>query len=376
MNDAMNATMRETLRLMQTGDLLAATAEIQRRLGSSCAPPSPPERTAPRWTKAPIEGAFRVVDPPSLASARVGGERADEVVSHAGFSAHAYSGPAGSRSYKLYVPHAYRGQPLPLVVMLHGCTQTPDDFATGTRMNSAAEARGCLVVYPAQSAQANISKCWNWFQPGDQARDRGEPAIIAGLVREVMATHAVDPDRIYVAGMSAGGAMAVILGRTYPELFAAVGVHSGLPYRVAHDVPSALVAMQRRCAQKARRARDESASAPPQAVATIVFHGDRDTTVHPGNGDQVAAEAASAGPGLADASSPGTECRRGTTPHGRRYTCTIVRDSGERVVAEHWLVHGAGHAWSGGDPRGSFTDPDGPDATGEMMRFFLERTRR
>jgi poly(hydroxyalkanoate) depolymerase family esterase len=377
MNGPLNSTMREAMRLMQTGNLLAATAAIQQGLGGVAEPESP--RAAASDTD-PTEGTFRVVDETlsPTQDARSGSYpgRTPDAPIRAQFSEHAYSGSAGSRRYKLFVPSTYRGQPLPLVVMLHGCTQTPDDFATGTRMNILAEERGCFVAYPEQSQSANISKCWNWFKASDQGRDQGEPAIIAGLVRELLLTYGLDQERVYIAGLSAGGAMAVILGRTYPEMFAAVGVHSGLPYGAAYDLPSAFAAMHWPGTADPRGERLESAQAWRISVPTIVLHGDRDMTVHPSNGEQVATDTAAV---IADDSlreSPAAaESWAGETPGGYSYTCTTFKDDNERIVVEHWLVHGAAHAWFGGDPHGSFTDPNGPDATSEMMRFFLERKR-
>jgi poly(hydroxyalkanoate) depolymerase family esterase len=373
MNGPLDSTMREAMRLMQTGDLLAATAAIQQRLGGA----SERESVSTTSVADPIEGTFRVVDEapaptPDAAFGSLPGRRHD-ARGRTEFSEHVYTGSAGSRHYKLFVPSAYRGQPLPLVVMLHGCTQTPDDFATGTRMNILAEERGCFVAYPAQSKNANISKCWNWFKASDQGRDQGEPAIIAGLVRELLLTFGLDQERIYVAGLSAGGAMAVILGRTYPDMFAAVGVHSGLPYAAAHDLPSAFAAMHRHGTPDSKSERPESAQAWRSSVPTIVFHGDRDMTVHPSNGEQVATAAVNADESSRE--SPAVETRTGEAPGGYAYTRTLFKDDNERIVVEHWLVHGAAHAWFGGDLRGSFTDPNGPDATSEMMRFFLERTR-
>ena len=186
---------------------------------------------------------------------------------------------AGSRHYKLYVPSCYEGQPMPLLVMLHGCLQDPDDFAAGTQMNAVAEERGCLVLYPAQTQDANHTRCWNWFSALDQDRGQGEPAIIAAMARDVMARYPVHQSQVYIAGLSAGGAMAVIVGTLYPDLFAAVGVHSGLPFAAARDLPSALLAM------RAGAARAQASLTAGQPV--IVFHGDRDRTVHPANGEAV-----------------------------------------------------------------------------------------
>jgi poly(hydroxyalkanoate) depolymerase family esterase len=226
-------------------------------------------------------------------------------------------------------------------------------------MNELAERHGFLVAYPAQPMTQNSSGCWNWFQPGDQARDRGEPAILAGLAAEVALRHRVDPRRVFVAGMSAGAAMAVVLAATYPDRFAAVGAHSGLPYGVAHDVASAFRAMKNGASARNGLGFD---------VPAIVFHGDRDSTVHLRNSAAIVEQATGA-----HAARPGLVEQRveGWSPDGRGYCCTAYSDASGHPVAEHWVVAGAGHAWSGGDPRGSFTDARGPDASAEMIRFFL-----
>ncbi|MGO4123825.1 PHB depolymerase family esterase [Inquilinus sp. YAF38] len=267
-----------------------------------------------------------------------------------------YADQGGSRPYKLFTPSRH-GHRLPLVVMLHGCAQTPDDFAVGTRMNELAEEQGFYVAYPAQIRSANASGCWNWFNAGDQRRSHGEPALIAGVTRQVMRDHPIDPRRVYVAGLSAGGAAAAILGVTYPDLYAAIGVHSGLACGAASDVASAFAAMRQGSSPAAGAGRLRI------AVPTIVFHGDRDTTVNPVNGDQVVAQTAAA-------AGSGTTIRRGTVPGGISYTCTARTDESGRPVSEHWVLHGAGHSWSGGSPAGSYTDPRGPDASREMLRFF------
>jgi poly(hydroxyalkanoate) depolymerase family esterase len=289
-----------------------------------------------------------------------------------------FSSAAGTRTYKLYVPSQAADPPRPLVVMLHGCTQSADDFARGTQMNRLAEENGFLVLYPEQDASANVSKCWNWFQPHDQQRGKGEPSVIAGMVREVAATHGCDERRIFVAGLSAGAAMAVVLGETYPDVFAAVGSHSGLPFASAHDIPSAMAAM--------KGGRGRSGAARPignqvrersctQAVPTIVFHGDRDHTVQHSNGAAILQQASDAYDvaGKADGTALVATTERGSAAGGRSFSRSIHAGADGQPHLEFWTVHGAGHAWSGGNVGGSYTDCKGPDASAEMVRFFLEQ---
>ncbi|MBH2018856.1 MAG: PHB depolymerase family esterase [Burkholderiales bacterium] len=345
-NPAFQHSMAEATRLMQTGNLQAATAAIQAALGAAAAPADADDLNVidvaayEVGRQAPAQPAPTVKPGPS--GQFISGSHTE--------------GAAGTREYKLYIPPASFEGPLPLVVMLHGCTQNPDDFAAGTQMNEAALQRGFYVLYPAQTQHANSSRCWNWFKHNHQKRGRGEPALLAGMTRDVMKRYSIDPQRVYVAGLSAGGAMAAILGDAYPDLFAAVGVHSGLATGSATNVQDALSVMQTGAAPGAR-----TTASPP----TIVFHGDQDATVNPANGEHVVA--ASAG-----ASRP--EHKRARSPNGRDYTRRVYKEADGRVVAEHWAVHGAGHAWSGGSAQGSYTDGHGPDATEEMLRFFLANT--
>lgn len=276
------------------------------------------------------------------------------------FSAGVFSNQAGRRAYKLYRPSAAPrdGRAPALVVMLHGCEQDPDDFARGTRMNQQAEQRGWWVVYPQQDPAANGAGCWNWFNPSDQRRAGGEPEILAGLTQWLVGHYGLDPQRVFVAGLSAGGAMAATLATTHPELFAALGVHSGLPHGSATDLLSAMTAMRLGAA---------SASAPHR-LPTIVFHGDQDTTVHPSNGDEVIRQARAQAGVIAAITPEAVPCPPGSG--SLRCTRWLHRADDGRIDAEHWLVHGSGHAWSGGSPEGSYTDPEGPDASAEMLRFF------
>ena len=280
-----------------------------------------------------------------------------------------------ARHYHLYVPPAAAtGGSRPLLLMLHGCTQNPADFATGTGMNEAAARANALVLYPEQTHHANRHACWNWFRPEDQRRDRGEPGLLMAMVQDVMARHRVDASRIYVAGLSAGGAMAALLAREYPDVFAAAGVHSGLPAGAAHSMMTALSAMKHGAPPAARG----QPVAPPgqRVVPVIVFHGDADEAVHARNGDQLVA--ATLGSLVGGASVLDQVVEQGTSPAGQPYTRTVYRRaliSGGRVMAEHWVLHGGGHAWSGGSAQGSYTDPGGISATDEMLRFFLSHRR-
>lgn len=317
-----------------------------------------------------LDRVKRIVSAPGFGGvAHPSPARGPDVVPDGGqFVTRLYSNRAGSRTYKLYVPSGYCGQALPLVVMLHGCTQSPDDFATGTRMNALAEEYTCIVAYPAQDASANASKCWNWFNPSHQQRGQGEPSLIAGITHQVMRDYSVDSRRVYVAGLSAGAAAAVNMGITYPDLYAAIGAHSGLAWGAANDLHSAFAVMRQGEAVAVRRSGGASdGEGSRRIVPTIVFHGDQDKTVHPRNGDQIIAQ--SRANMTVDLQ---TRVQHGRVPGGHAYSRTLHADASGRTVLEQWVIHGAGHGWSGGSPAGSYTDPRGPDATREMLRFFLD----
>lgn len=270
--------------------------------------------------------------------------------------------------YKLYVPSGYDGRPLPMIVMLHGAQQDPDDFAAGTEMNAAAEAQGYIVVYPEQSESANPLRCWNWFRPADQTRESGETAMVAALTREVMAMCNVDEARVYVAGMSAGAAMAVNLAVTQPDLYAAAAIHSGVAFGIADEPLSALCAMNDGMG-KLRLPESSSDGAPPRTVPLIVFHGDADDTVHPRNSDQIVAMNRLLLGASGDAHQPALTYLE-NAENGHSYTRHVFRDREGVTIGEQWLVHGLGHAWSGGNPDGTYTDVRGPHATREIVRFF------
>jgi poly(hydroxyalkanoate) depolymerase family esterase len=387
LNPIPTADMTEAARLTREGRLAEASALIRRALGGAPTAATEPERAPP---PAPGTRIFDVDpatgDAKAAGAARTAGlrDRLHDVLGRLGadgprrgarirsphpaartpdplpegarFLSNSFAAEAGHRGYRLYIPASLAaGEAPPLVVMLHGCTQSPDDFAAGTRMNALAEEHRLLVAYPAQSQSANAQRCWNWFDPADQRRDGGEPSLIAGITREVVREHGADGRRVYVAGLSAGGAKAAIMGMAYPDLYAAVGVHSGLACGAARDVPSAFAAM--------RQGGPAPAARGPRIVPTIVFHADRDTTVHPVNGEQVIAQ--SGGGSLR------SEVQHGRVPDGHAWSRTLHKDAEGSVLLEQWLVHGGGHAWSGGSTAGSYTDPRGPDASREMLRFFL-----
>jgi poly(hydroxyalkanoate) depolymerase family esterase len=311
------------------------------------------------------------------------GETDQAVVPMGGrFVERSHTNQAGMRTYKLYIPSGYIGQQVPLVVMLHGCTQSPNDIAAGTQMNRLAEENIFLVAYPAQAQGANMNKCWNWFKASDQQRGRGEPSLVAGITRQVIDEYNVADGRVYVAGMSAGGAMAAIMAEAYPDLYAAVGIHSGLAPGAAHDMPSAFAAMHQGGPATPRR--DVPIATPTgesaRIVPAIVFHGDRDKTVHPRNADRLLEHYCPAkltgSRDDASGSTPRGTVRQGQVAGGHAYTRATYRDAGGRAIAERWTVHGLGHAWSGGSSSGTYTDPKGPDASAEMVRFFNEHPQR
>ncbi len=402
MRDQLHTGMAEATRLTREGRLEEATNVIQRTLGGRFAPETSPDasggsdesietirrtvneavQTAATSQPGPTKhGLRRAPRPPRRyrGAPRLPGTTPGAVstVVPAGgqFVERSYTNRAGTRAYKLYIPSGYVGQEVPLVVMLHGCTQSPDDLAAGTRMNALAEKHTFLVAYPAQATADNNSKCWNWFQVANQRRGRGEPSLIAGITCEILGEYHVAVGRVYVAGMSAGGAMAAIMGTAYPDLYAAIGVHSGLAPGAAHDLSSAFAAMRQGEPVTARRDAPNVAE-PSRVVPVIVFHGDRDTTVHPSNADHLLAHYTADGRDDTGKPAPLVRVQRGQVPGGHAYTRATHHDAGGRAIAERWTVHGLGHAWSGGSRPGSYTDPRGPDASAEIVRFFRQHQQR
>ncbi|KIN63754.1 Poly(3-hydroxyalkanoate) depolymerase C [Sulfitobacter noctilucicola] len=320
--------LRRAMDNTRAGTLMDATALIQKTLGQHGLLPSNTDGIRPR---------------------RQGAQNAEK-----GAGRKRYSCRAGTREYLVHVP---AGRAEGVLLMLHGCTQTPEDFATGTGIVNAAVGAGFAVVLPAQSRGDNAQSCWNWFSGADQKRGSGEPAILAGLTAGIAKAHGVPQAKCFVAGLSAGGAMAVILGETYPDVFGGVGVHSGLPYGCARGVNEAFAAMGGSATRR-------TAKSDGEMVPTIIFHGTSDATVKMSNGEQIVDDA------LNRVKGPQTQIVTEGTTAGRAFTAMTSLDARGRPVAEYWQIEGLGHAWSGGNAKGSYADPKGPDATAEMLRFF------
>jgi poly(hydroxyalkanoate) depolymerase family esterase len=296
-----------------------------------------------------------------------------------------FSNGTGSRPYKLYIPRSYTaGTPIPLLVALHGCTQDPDNFATGTRFNVLADKYNFLVLYPQQTGRNNLTRCWNWFIRKNQVRNSGEPALLAAMVDYIAAQYAVDTSRIFITGISAGAAMAVIMGTCYPDYFAAIGVHSGVEYKAAFDLVSAQIAMSRGGPDPKKQGKLAylSAGSAARVLPVIVFHGNNDRTVAPINGDQVIQQFISTGDYADDGSANNSvradpdSVRNGQVPGGYSYTIYTYAYR-KQMLLQHYKIDGLGHAWSGGDTTApaTFTDPNGPDASLLMWNFFASHPK-
>lgn len=373
MKDVPGGALQEALRLTRQKDLAEATRVLLRSLSGERVttpeqptPPAPDDGAEPSRHKLPLgetiarlrSGAFPNFGLSPEAFATLGKRPRVHVPDGASYLSRTFACQAGARPYKVYAPSKRCSGKAPLVVMLHGCTQNADDFAVGAGMNRLAEERGFVVAYPEQPFTANQLGCWNWFNPADQQRDAGEPGIIAGLTRFLIDEMNLDDARVFVAGLSAGGAMADVMSVAYPDLYAGAGVHSGLPHGSATDQSSAFVAMSgKHMSRGTAHAR--------KRTRTIIFHGDRDSKVHPANAERILTEARAA------LSATHEEKTQSGTANGRRYDRRIVCDGRGVAQLEYWAVEGLGHAWSGGSLEGSHTDQRGPDASREMMRFFL-----
>lgn len=366
MNSRIHGAMAEVMSRLKASDLAGATAAIRHALAGERRPAENPPGTAKRAAAAPASAAPRRLGdvikilraqraatpppPPRPQEDSEPGDGADR------FAWRSHASAAGRLDYKLYVP-THRGRAPALVVMLHGCTQDPDDFARGTRMNGIAEEFGLVVAYPHQPRSGNARGCWNWFDPRHQSGDAGEPAMIAALARDLAAEFGIPPGRVFAAGLSAGAAMAEVLAETHPAVFAAVGLHSGLPHRSAHDVISAFAAM---------KGNGGGAPGGPggRSSRKFILQGTADPTVSPANAealfDRMQARYPRSKVVISESRSGGRDCTRQI----------LIAASGE-AVAEYLRVDGAGHAWAGGDPAGSFAESEGPDASREMIRFFL-----
>ncbi|AOO83145.1 extracellular catalytic domain type 1 short-chain-length polyhydroxyalkanoate depolymerase [Bosea vaviloviae] len=367
MNPRFHAAIAEATTRLKTADVAGATAAIQRALAGQ----------APQMRQRPEDGEANTVGFKVPLRRRLGdvlrtlrddqkhfkqpardNDRSTDVPGDGErFRQRRFQAAAGSVTYKVYVPANHAERELALVMMLHGCTQDPDDFARGTRMNALADEFGLIVAYPHQPRSTNAQGCWHWFDARHQKRGSGEPAVLAGLAQALTAEFKIDGKRVFVAGLSAGGAMADVLSSTYPEVFAAAGIHSGLPHGAASDVVSAFAAMKG----------NAKATARPEEANTrkIIFHGAADATVHPSNGEMVFDRTRSRHGKLPEVTTDGVV-------NSKRVTRTLLGSATGPAIAEYWLVHGSGHAWSGGDNKGSFADATGPDASREMIRFFLE----
>jgi poly(hydroxyalkanoate) depolymerase family esterase len=400
-NEDFIAQMQKAAQLLQTEGPMAATAAVQRALHGAApeGATSPFAHQAAAETMVNINPAFTGTAKAQAASPRkvfanlaqrlragmdrpvvedVATDSADPLKGK--FLSLSCTAPAGTRAYKLYIPSTYAGEPAPLVVMLHGCTQTAASFAAGSLMNRTADRHGFLVAYPEQSTEENQGRCWNWFSPSHQARGGGEPASIAGAVGAVAEAEdrwTVDPARVFVAGMSAGGAMAAAVAATYPDVFAAVAIHSGLAYGSARTLPAAMQAMRRGGPDPEAQgdAAFAAMNAAARVVPALVIHGTADAVVDPVNAEHAVRQwmatnrRAARGAYEPELDRPDATVRddgAGALPFTRR----TWLDAGGRIVQELIEVEGLGHAWSGGAAGGSYTDPRGPSASDEIHDFF------
>jgi len=290
----------------------------------------------------------------------------------------------GTRSYSIFVPSGYQpGQPIPLVVMIHGCMQDANDFMIGTQMNQIAERENFIVIYPEQSTAYNAGRCWNFFETANQRRGSGEPQAIVNMVNHVQSNFTINSDAIFAAGISSGGALTTTLGVLYPDVFRAISVHAGLSYQSGINAATGVSAMLSAIpavnpAFAANNAVAGIGLGRARVVPTQVFHGSFDTVVNPLNGDNIVAQMLTYN-AWSDSSINifNRTFRTGTAPvaNGRTYSVESFRNSAGQVVVEHRRINLMGHDWSGGNAAGSHTDPRGPNASEIVWRFFMDATR-
>jgi poly(hydroxyalkanoate) depolymerase family esterase len=362
----------DAMNLVKKSNVLEATALLRKALsgggansgggdsaGSSSSPAQtfvPPPRRRLGDVLHVLRDARSIVQRHSFAPETAQTEALDER-----FISRNFRSAAGSLNYRLYLPADRSGRDLSLLLMLHGCTQNPEDFAVGTQMNALADEFGLIVAYPRQPRSANPSSCWNWFDKRHQQRGAGEPAKLAGLAQALAGEFGVRKEQIFAAGLSAGGAMAEVLAATYPDVFNAIGVHSGLAYQAASDVPSALAAMKGTAA-----ATPTHGGVGAIDCRKIIFHGGSDATVHPANAERILDQVRSGSRVL-------KQIDLDWEIEGGRVNRTVLQDNEGRAVVEQWFVEGGGHAWFGGDSRGTYTQKVGLDASRVMVRFFLKQ---
>lgn len=365
MKSPLFASMQEALKKVKAGHLTDAATTLQQAFREK-SKVAPTETTPPSPT--PHAGLGQIFErvqeqlnafQQRSSTVQVTPHQAADLPPNARFLTKTFSNQYGSRQYKLYIPSTYQDQPLPLIIMLHGCTQNPDDFALGTQMNELAEQHSLLIAYPEQPQSANPNRCWNWFKPQDQLAQEGEPSILAGITQTIMNEYLVKGQQVFIAGISAGGAMAAIMAARYPKLYRGVGIHSGLGLGSAHDLPSALIAMN-------RGNRPEGLQ---HFIPTIIFQGTQDKTVSPKNAEYLFEQAKTAFQQQTEHFELNTQ--RQQPQHSHAYTQTNLKNTQAINQIEYWQIEGLGHAWSGGDKSGSYTDPQGPKASAEMLRFFL-----
>ena len=290
-----------------------------------------------------------------------------------------YTGPDGTLSYEVYVPSGYVAERrVPLIVALHGCSENAEQFRQVTRFDELAEAKNAIVVFPDKSSYADSTSCWNWFKTSHMQRGTGEPALIAGVVDKVRQNYAIDDRRIYATGLSAGGAMASVMSATYPDVFAAAGVGSGCEYAAGASCAGYRGIDPEDAGQRAYQAMGTQA----REVPVIVFQGDQDKTVPEVNAEQLVQQWQAtddwADDGARNSTIPADPVKvKDPAPSGGGHTYTVrdYADGQGNELIQFWVVHGMGHAWSGGCDCEAYADTNGPNESAAMYAFFMSHPR-